>query len=132
MDCMHCGSTDTAIFFVEKIPCSHCDEITNLIYETCNDCNLMWKSVDGEVLNNSFDSMEEIDSPLDFDMELPTEEELDEMIREFESIIEATEMSEATTMQDMIHRCLRCETVSYEVKPRHYHCPDCGFEWEVL
>ena len=51
---------------------------------------------------------------------------------EFEAFLDAAQASTATTMQDLVHRCLRCETISYEVKPRHYHCPDCGFEWEVL
>ena len=135
MNCIHCGSADTVVFYIERIPCSHCNETTELVYEACNDCNLMWKSVDGNVLNNSFDVMETLDDLIiDGDLleEMPTEEELKKMFEEFEAVIDAAEYSDAKSMKDMIHRCLRCETVSYEINPKHYHCPDCGFEWEIL
>jgi hypothetical protein len=95
----------------------------------------MWKSVDGQVINNSYDVNMHPDSVIiDGELldEMPTAEEIDKMIDEFESFMEASEAGEPKTMSDVVHRCLRCETISYEVKPRFYHCPDCGFEWEVL
>lgn len=42
------------------------------------------------------------------------------------------EMIEKQSMKDMIHKCLRCGSISYEAKPEFYHCPECGFEWEVV
>lgn len=36
------------------------------------------------------------------------------------------------SMGEIIHRCLHCNTVSYEKEERLWHCPECGFEWETI
>jgi hypothetical protein len=38
------------------------------------------------------------------------------------------------TMAEMIHRCLRCDKVAYEVGDGVFKCFDdkCGFGWEVI
>jgi len=35
------------------------------------------------------------------------------------------------TMQEVLHRCLKCNTLALEIKPKLYHCPECSFEWEA-
>jgi len=35
-------------------------------------------------------------------------------------------------MTDMIHRCLNCDAVAYEVGNGKYECPVCSFTWEVV
>lgn len=140
MNCINCGSSDTSVFYKEKIPCSHCNEVTEVIYEACAHCYIMWKSVDGEVIDNSFDVDQELDKVLSdgamvidgnlFD-EFPTDEEFEDLLRSI-NFMDTDSVKSVKSMRDMVHRCLRCDTVSYEIKPRLYHCPDCGFEWEVL
>ena len=124
MACFNCGSENVEVFFVENIPCSHCDGKTELVYAGCNDCHIMWKSVDDKIINTSLDAGLKIDGVLsDDDLEcidnlfLPLNEEI---------------IPDVTTMSSMIHKCIRCKAVSYEVKPNYYHCPECGFDWEVL
>lgn len=130
MECIKCGSNNTSKFFIERIPCNHCGETIELEYEVCNDCHIMWKSVDGEVINNSFDAPEELDRFLDNELG----EDIEEFLKQaFDIPIEEVTITNASSsMQSMVHRCIRCEAIAYETKPRFFHCADCGFEWEVL
>lgn len=130
MICIECGSDNAEVFFSEDIPCSHCGGTTELHYNVCNNCNLMWKTVDDEVISNSIESARLIDEFIDSDEEMDLQKFLTETM---DHIINLNLVdSEITTMKDLVHKCLRCESISYEVKPRFYHCPECGFEWEVL
>jgi ribosomal protein L37E len=36
------------------------------------------------------------------------------------------------TMQEVIHKCLRCNAIAYEIQSQSYYCSHCGFEWEVI
>jgi acetyl-CoA carboxylase beta subunit len=59
----------------------------------------------------------------------PEEERaLNDLVKDFMTFIAEPK----NTMQEIIHKCLRCDTISYEIQPQLYHCPDCGFEWEVI
>lgn len=127
MKCINCDSIDASDFFSEHIPCSHCDETTELVYSACPDCNIVWKSVNGVAIHNSLESAREIDEFFD----AHTDPEMHDFLNDaFKDFMEIT--GNSRTMNELIHRCLRCETISYEVRPRFYHCPECNFEWEVL
>jgi hypothetical protein len=115
-DCPKCGSNDTYIFFEEEIPCSHCDEINTVIYHACNHCATLWKSVDGEILEDS----------------LLSDEQLEDMLGDSIDNFEGHLLEVEGTMSEIVHRCLRCRTISFEVAPSVYHCPECSFEWEVF
>ena len=54
---------------------------------------------------------------------------LNDSMDEFPSL---SENSMGSSMQEIIHKCLRCDTTAFEIGPKLYHCPDCGFEWEVI
>lgn len=36
------------------------------------------------------------------------------------------------TMGEVIHKCIRCNGVVFEVEEGVFICPHCGFEWEIL
>jgi len=36
------------------------------------------------------------------------------------------------TMDEVVHRCLKCNSVAFEVMPESFVCSFCGFEWETL
>ena len=129
MECINCGSSDTNKFFIEHIPCNHCGESVSLEYIACNNCHILWKSVDGEVINNSFDVPANLDEFLDNELG----EDIEEFLKQaFDISIDEVTVTNDRSMQSMVHRCIRCEAVAFETKPRFFHCADCGFEWEVL
>ena len=137
MNCIHCGSSNTDVFFKEDIPCCHCEGAITVVYEACGDCNLMWKSVDGEVISNSADTLDELNDVLLYELDkgpVISDEEAMVAMDDFLNFLkeEADDSPIVDSMQDLLHKCLRCESISYEVRPRHYLCPECGFEWEVL
>lgn len=118
--CEHCSSYNTLSFFVEHIPCSHCEEVIEVSYNVCQDCGLVWKTVDGELLDGVIFAEPELGGMID------------ESYTAIRDIIRNSEPEAPGTMNEVIHKCLRCGTLSYEVEPQLYHCPDCGFEWEIL
>jgi flagellin-specific chaperone FliS len=89
----------------------------------------MWKSVDGEIINNSFDVPANLNEFLDNELG----EDIEEFLKQaFDVSIDEVTVANDRSMQSMVHRCIRCEAVAFETKPRFFHCADCGFEWEVL
>jgi len=118
MECLNCQGTDVITFFNEIITCSHCKEDNNVSYNVCQTCGLIWKAVDDQPISES----------------VFTELELGEMLggsldKFMENI--SHETASTGTMNEIVHKCLRCETISYEVAPCFYRCPECRFEWEV-
>ena len=128
MVCINCGSTNTEIFFVEAIPCRDCGGVSCIEYHICNDCLSFWKTLDGEYFHDKPGFPEvSVDNLPVFEF---TEEDLDMVIDEFDAFVKSTE--ERPTMKDMIHHCIRCDALAFEVDPLHFYCPKCGFEWETL
>ena len=39
---------------------------------------------------------------------------------------------EVSTMQEFLHRCIRCDSRAFEREPKHFCCSSCDFEWEIL
>jgi DNA-directed RNA polymerase subunit RPC12/RpoP len=119
MKCVNCGKENAVTFFTELIPCSHCNKDNSITYNVCQDCNSVWKAIDGKPLTEM----------------LFSEAELSDLLGDtFGSIVGFIEFEEGIegTMNEVVHRCIRCDTQAYEVKPGLYHCPDCSFEWEIL
>jgi hypothetical protein len=117
MNCVNCASEDVIVFYIEEIPCKHCGGTTEVVYTNCNNCGIMCKTIDGVVSSNSFEVMDELDDVFD-----------DGDVK----ILESLNAPEAETMQDLLHRCVRCNAMAYEKNPRYYCCPKCGFEWGIL
>lgn len=113
MNCINCGSSSTGIFYNEIIPCGHCNEDNEIVHYSCRDCGVIWKAIGNKhVLMGD-----------------PDEEQLlNDLVKSFMTFI----VEPKSTMQEVIHKCLRCGTISYEIQPQLYHCPDCSFEWEVI
>lgn len=128
MNCIRCGSSKSFVFLTEKIPCTCCNNYTDLCYYSCESCGNIWRVVDGKPLEEGFmsHSMEEV---RELNLSETTLEELQKAIEAAEK--EAEEIP-VNTMSDMLHRCLRCENIAYEVSNRCFKCPKCGFEWEVI
>ena len=112
MNCINCGSKELNTFFTETLPCSHCDEINEIAYHACEVCGMVWRSIGNKISDDIMFYGPDLAS---FLSELPTPENINN-----------------NSMQEIIHRCLRCNTVSFEIGTKLYHCPDCSFEWEVI
>jgi hypothetical protein len=117
MDCVNCGSNNSNTFFTETIPCSHCNEINDIAYHACQTCGLIWKSIGDKILEGV----------------IFTEPELGQLLSDsIDKMSSLMDKPYKNSMREIIHKCLRCNTTSFEVRPNLYHCPDCGFEWEVI
>ena len=123
MDCINCDGVDAEIFFIEQIKCDHCGEVSDIEYHVCTDCNIMWKTLGEELIHTSFDTPDESE---DFFM---NDAVTDALIANVSSL--GYEEKE-TSMASMVHKCIRCNSIAYEIKPKYYHCTDCDFEWEIL
>lgn len=123
MECCICGSKSTMVFDNEIIPCHKCGESINLEYYSCRDCGAVWKALDGNLLECIYTEDERSEAPVDLKEILNNDD--------FGSV-QVIELTKRGTMDEMIHKCLMCNTVSYEVAAGLFHCPDCGFEWEVI
>lgn len=130
MKCMKCDSSDVFIFLVEKIPCDVCDHYLAISYCTCNSCGNIWRNVDGSPIEENF--MHNF-VPRPFKYNELDEVSLEEIERSINMLEEACGESDChNTMAEMFHKCLRCNHIAYETSKNFFHCPDCGFEWEVL
>jgi len=123
MDCCVCNSSNTEVFSTEKIPCTGCGEFTELMYNVCRDCGTMWKSVGTAVIECTLTELG--DFPVDIS-------EVFALLEDGLRGIELVDYNRCGTMGELIHKCLRCETIAYETMPGLFHCPECGFEWEVM
>lgn len=126
--CINCGNENFQEFFVEHIPCAHCDEITEVEYKVCTECGMVGKFVADEMIAGAVFTDDDTNQLFNSDM--------DELVRMFEQAAAEVDASEGVfsqvSMKDMVHRCLRCETRSFEKEKGLWHCPECGFEWEVI
>lgn len=35
------------------------------------------------------------------------------------------------TMFELVFKCIKCDSIAYEVEKGSYYCPKCGFKWEI-
>lgn len=118
MKCMNCGNEDIIQVFEEEVQCDHCGGVHIIDHFVCENCNMISRFVDDQF-------MEALVLPgIDLYQEVIDLLELDE-----DDIIAP---DEDQSMNALIHRCLQCNTIAYEKKENLWHCPECGFEWEVI
>lgn len=123
MKCFNCDCEYDACTFGESYDCDHCGDSNLIEYNTCRECKISWKSINGKVIENSVFTEEELKGMFEGNM--------DDFI---DKMIDRT-LCNRNTMSGMIHRCLRCDSISYEVSGNgRFKCSnkDCGFEWEVI
>lgn len=123
MNCCVCDSPNTEVFSIEKVPCTKCGELTELMYNVCRECGAVWKSVDGKVIDCTFAELGEATTII---------ENMFDIFKDGITDISVYKYNNQGTMSEVVHRCLRCDTVSYEILPNLFHCPECCFEWELL
>lgn len=106
MKCISCGNDKNIDTITGSFICDHCDKTNYIDYYVCNSCGKVWNTG----ISKSF------------------EEDTNEY---FGSLFNEGEITKPL-MADYIHRCLMCNTISYEKEKDSWHCPECGFEWEVI
>lgn len=136
MICFNCDSEKEAAFHAETFPCCHCDEDNVLEYNLCPDCGWMWRSMNGQPLEDSqlhINDMSDFANLLSGEMPEMTEEEakLFENINEHMDRVIKMETGEAS-MSDYVHKCLQCNSTAVDVSDGNYKCTDCDFEWEII
>ena len=120
MKCVGCGSDDAMIALIEAFPCKHCSKEIRIEYNVCKSCGITWKSVDGEFFSDT--TIFDVGLGNLFDEE-KSDVSFDELIKNVKN---------KSYMGDYIHKCLRCQSLAYEVEKNLYRCPICDFEWEVI
>lgn len=111
MMCVNCDNKNTKKIFEEEL------QGEGIIgYYICEECNLVWTA-----LNNEF-IVGVISSGVGFY----------EGIVELLGLGKANIIDENQSMDSFIHRCLKCNTFSYEKEKNLWCCPECGFEWEMI
>lgn len=117
MNCVKCDSTNVTLIFNESIKCSHCNEEIVICVFICRDCGIMWRDIDGAV-----DDIISTQSPL---KNVSVEKMIETILSEQCDYV-------PLTMNECIHRCIKCNSISYETSETTFRCPVCGFEWEVI
>ena len=112
MRCIKCNNETPIKVLEEETMCPDCGRIYIMNYYVCEECNLLWLATDNDFLEG---------------IVLPGID-LYEEVAEFLGLEEIEEVS----MNSFMHRCLQCNTVAYEKKKNLWHCPECGFEWEIV
>lgn len=132
MKCFKCDNDKEAAFFEESFPCK-CGEDMVFQYNLCPDCGQMWRSVNGEVTEDSLIQHEDL-MGLVMPPKVTTNEEEARIVENMEEEIvkiEKIDRGEAG-MSDYVHKCIRCNAVAHEKGQGMYGCSTCGFEWEVI
>jgi len=123
MRCVHCDKDTGGTILVESLPCKHCGGEIRIEYNVCKECGMAWKTVDGELIENT----------TFFDMGLEEMFDDDEFFQEFDMILNMDQREiKSSSMLDYVHKCFRCQAVCHESAPGRWECPDCGFTWEVI
>lgn len=117
MQCLVCEDGESIIMSEDSIPCK-CGDIIIIEYHLCEECGAIWKMANGELIEDS----------------LLSAENMDDMLTDMGSFIEKNFNDDAnfTTLGGYIHKCLDCGIIAYEMDEGVYKCPGCGFEWEVI
>lgn len=124
--CFNCGNEEAETFLVEQITCQDCNSIIEITYNRCEKCTTVWKAVGDEILSAM--NMDEFTCPAG----LPADYILDNVDLGDIPVIEHA--IESDSMEDQIHKCVRCNEPAYEIDDGLYQCSntECGFQWEVV
>ena len=115
MNCINCGIDKGVSILKGLFICDKCNELNYIDYYRCENCGETWKVVD-------------------MDLGIVERVNLEQSSNEFEEEDSSYfgELHPAKTMMGYIHRCLLCNSISYEKDENTWHCSKCGFEWEVI
>lgn len=114
MSCIKCGDENVLTFFSEEFSCTECNHPNEILYKVCRECGNVWKALGDQIVVEASDvDMKEMFGP------------------EFEEFLDMLD-EQPKSMQETIHKCLKCGKIAFEVEPDHYRCPSCDFEWEVM
>lgn len=113
MKCVNCNSQKTIPFLIEQCDCLDCGSNMVITYNLCEECNTLWKSVNNIPV-----------TIFDLDAEGVS-------LEEFINVFKQKAMDLYSTMEEYIHKCLKCNAVCYEIENGLFECSSCGFEWEV-
>jgi len=128
MECFNCGNEDILAFFEEVFPCAHCDESNVVVYNFCKSCGATFKSVNDTLISGATFTNEDI-----LKMTGLTADDIEQyMVPTGQVIKNMAEKHSSRTMREVVHKCLRCESISFETQPGTYCCPECNFEWETV
>lgn len=126
MKCIECNSDKAITILIEIFPCIHCNKDINMEYNLCPDCGATWKTMNGKLFDGSTIADANLDELLGVDGEI------DDFFESLVSNLEKDLLSaDENSMRSLIHRCLKCNSIAYEVDENLYRCPNCGFEWEI-
>lgn len=118
MNCITCDSENTSVFFSETIKCTSCDEDNTISFQICNDCGVIWKAINDTLLKGTaFVDPDLSDFISDKIVGNP----------EFDNWFDPIEVG--PTMDEVVHRCLKCNAIAFESKPNVYSCSSCDFTW---
>ena len=129
MNCIKCGSKEaTDTYFIEVLPCPHCEQGIEIKYHICHTCNITWKTVNDEVI-----------SMADFDEDIPPGVTDEDLLQAFSAIDGkvvkySIDNPGGPAMGELLHKCVRCGAIAFEVASHKWRCndPSCQFEWEVI
>jgi hypothetical protein len=131
MKCFNCNCEDDVCTFGEVYECNHCNEDNLIEYNTCTNCKISWKSVNGKVVENSIFTEDQLKDV--FDEELVGN--IDSIIENITESLVGDQVESKDSMSSMITKCLMCNSISYEVeRSGNFKCSNskCGFQWEVI
>jgi hypothetical protein len=115
--CPECGEMTGHIMHIDEFPCK-CGDVVTVEYAVC-DCGMSWRAADGTFVDGCNMSIENVE----------------ELLSEVENFFEDQEVfageNSVDSMEDLIHKCLKCGAVATHPRPDLYECTACGFSWEV-
>lgn len=115
--CPECGDLTGHLMHVDKFPCK-CGDKVCVEYAVC-DCGMSWRAVDGKFIDGCVISVENVN----------------ELVEEVEEFFEDQGMfsgeNPGDSMENLIHRCLKCGAIAAQAKENVYECTECDFSWEV-
>lgn len=121
--CIKCKDMEARPFLVEPIKCNKCDDITYIIYFKCSKCNTVWKSVNDVVV--SFIHAIDLDK-------LPIIQDLADTINKPKVIPSNFKITpEVDSMVNLVTKCIRCNSIAFEIEEGIWKCPKCNFEWDT-
>lgn len=121
MKCIRCDNENAKVFNEKYIECDHCGNFITMKFSYCEYCEIMWKSINDVVFEDSCVDLKEDVTP-------DVKDFLKEKLSESQE-----EINEEESMGSYINKCIKCDSPSsYEVEEGQYKCIKCGFEWEVI
>jgi len=120
MICVACGSDNTSVFFSETFQCTCCNEGNTITFQICRDCGVIWKAINDSLLYGTTVTDPDLSAFISKNISGNSE---------FENWFD-TEVN--ITMEEVVHRCLKCNAIAFESKPNVFCCSSCAFTWEIV